>query len=54
MVEEVHADVLERVVRHLRGDGAISLQLLHWLLFWEIAAPMLGQKNLALAEAFMF
>merc|ERR1712082_277986 len=34
-------------------DGAISLHVLHWLLFWEIAAPMLGQKNLALAEAFM-
>merc|ERR1712082_144642 len=34
-------------------DGAILLQVLHWLLFWEIAAPMLGQKNLALAEAFM-
>merc|ERR1712239_16675 len=34
-------------------DGAISLHVLHWLLFWEIAAPMLGQKNLALADAFM-
>merc|ERR1712082_268457 len=34
-------------------DGAISLHVRLWLLFWEIAAPILGQKNLALAEAFM-